>query len=83
MRAALESYLAGVGADAVFEIEELLERGDRVFVSGFIHARGTTSGIEIAGPGVGLIYTFRAERLRRLEWLWDKDEARARFEAGR
>ena len=49
----------------------------------FIHARGTTSGIEIASPGVGLIYTFRAERLRRLEWLWDKDEARARFEAGR
>ena len=32
MRAALASYLAGVGPDPEFEIEELLERGDRVFV---------------------------------------------------
>ena len=80
VRAALENYLAGVGPAAVFEIEQLLERGNMVFVRGVIHARGTASGVEVDGPGIGIIYTIRDNLLYRVEWHWDKDEALARFE---
>jgi ketosteroid isomerase-like protein len=77
---AFENYLAGVGPDARFEIEALVERGDRVFVRGHIHARGASSGAEVEGPGIGTITTFRDGLVYRIEWFWDKDEALAEFE---
>jgi ketosteroid isomerase-like protein len=80
VREALENYLAGVGPTAVFEIEQLLERGDMVYVRGRIHARGSASGVEVDGPGVGIVHTIRDGRIYRTEWHWDKEEALARFE---
>lgn len=80
VKAALENYLAGVGPTAVFEIEQLLERGDMVFVRGRIHARGNASGVEVDGPEIGIVNTIRDGRISRTEWHWDKDEALARFE---
>jgi hypothetical protein len=81
VRLAFENYLAGVGPDAVFEIERLIERPNKVFVRGRIHARGASSGVEVVGRGVGTITTFRDDLIYRIEWYWDKDEALARFEA--
>jgi ketosteroid isomerase-like protein len=82
MRAVFESFIAGAGERATFELEELEERGDRVFVRSRVHARGGLSGAEAVGPPVGVIYTFRERRVRRIEWHFDVDEARAMFEQG-
>jgi ketosteroid isomerase-like protein len=80
MRAALESWYGGAGPEGRFEIQQLIERGDMVFVRGRTHARGASSGIEVAGTGVGILYTIRDDRIRRVEWHWDQEEALARFE---
>jgi ketosteroid isomerase-like protein len=79
-RTALENVLAGAGADARFAIEELLERGDQVFVRGFLRPRGTSSGVEVDGPMTGVIWTVRDGRICRVEWFYDLDEALAKFE---
>jgi ketosteroid isomerase-like protein len=80
VRLAVANYLAGVGPDAEFEIEQLIERADKVFVRGRIHARGASSGIEVDGPGIGVITTLRDGLIFRMEWYWDKQEALSRFE---
>ncbi len=80
LRLALVNYLAGVGPDAVFEIEQLSERDAKVFVRGRIHARGASSGVEVDGPGIGMITTFRENLIYRIEWHWDTEEALAKFE---
>jgi ketosteroid isomerase-like protein len=82
MRAALESWYAGAGPQGRFEIQQLVERENMVFVRGRTHARGASSGIEVAGTGVGILYTLRDDRIWRLEWHWDQEEALARFERG-
>lgn len=82
MRAALANWYAGAGPEGRFEIQQLIERGNMVFVHGRTHAHGASSGAEVAGTGVGIVYTIRDRRIRRLEWHWDKDEALARFERG-
>jgi ketosteroid isomerase-like protein len=80
MRTALQNLIEGAGAGVTFELEELAERGDRVFTSGRIHARGP-SGAQAVGPLLGTIYTFRGGRLLRIEWhREDLDQARANFE---
>lgn len=78
MRTVLENFLEGAGAGASVELEELDERGDRVFSCGRVHARGA-SGAEAIGPLVGAVYTFRDGRILRIEWHNDVAEARARF----
>jgi ketosteroid isomerase-like protein len=79
MRTVLENLLEGAGAGVTFEIEEMEERGDRVFSRGRIHARGA-SGAEAVGPLVGSVHTFRDGRILRIEWHNDVDQARASFE---
>ena len=61
--------------------EELIERTDRVFVRGRIHGVGASRGIEVMGPGIAAIITIRDSRAYRMEWYWNKDEARAKFES--
>ena len=41
---------------------------------------GESSGAAALGPPVGMIYTIRDGRVLRIEWHYDVDEARARFE---
>jgi ketosteroid isomerase-like protein len=82
MRTVLENLLAGAGAGATVELEELRERGDRVFTLTRIHMRGAASGIETLGPPVGTVFTIRDERILRIEWHNDVDTARASFEQG-
>lgn len=65
------------------ELEELEERGELIFTQGRVHARGGASGAEAMGPPVAAIYTFRDGRVRMIEWHYDIDEARARFEEER
>jgi ketosteroid isomerase-like protein len=80
MRTALENFIAGAGGGATFEIEEIRERGERVFSVARLHARGAASGAEASGPPTGTIYTIRDGRILRIEWHYDVDEARARFD---
>jgi len=80
MRTALENFIAGAGGGATFELEQVRERGERVFTLARIQARGTSSGVEALGPPTGAIYTIRDGRIIRIEWHYDVDEAVARFE---
>jgi ketosteroid isomerase-like protein len=83
VRLAFENYFAGAGPDAAFEIEELIERGDKVFVRGRLHGLGVSRGAEVLGPGIGAIITLRDSLIYRMEWYWDKDEALAKFEGAK
>jgi ketosteroid isomerase-like protein len=80
MRTVLENFIAGAGAGATIELEELQEAGDRVFVRYRVHARGAASGAEALGSPVGMVHTFRDARILRIEWHYDVDRARASFE---
>lgn len=82
MRTVIENFIAGAGTGATLEIMEVDDRGDRVFVLDRIHARGASSGASVVGPPVGVIFTFRHGRALRIEWHYDVEEARARFEHG-
>jgi ketosteroid isomerase-like protein len=83
VKAAIENYIAGMGPEGAFEIEQLVESGDTVFVRGRNHLRGMSSGIEVDGPGVGLIVAFRDDLMYRMEWSWDADEVLKMFEGDR
>jgi len=80
MRTAFENFFAGAGNRATIELEQVHERGERVFVRGRIHAKGASSGAEVVGPPGGIIHTLRDGRLIRMEWHFDADEAFAEFE---
>ncbi len=82
-RTAIENYIAGIGPEGTFEIEQVVESGDEVFVRGRNHLRGMSSGIEVESPGIGLIITFRDGLIYRAEWSWDPDEALKTFEGDR
>jgi ketosteroid isomerase-like protein len=82
MRTAFENFFAGAGNRATIELEQVSERGERVFVRARIHARGASSGAEAVSPPVGIIHTLRDGRLIRMEWHNDVDEALAEFERG-
>jgi ketosteroid isomerase-like protein len=82
MRTVLENFIAGAGGGATFELEQLQERGDRVFVRARVHARGASSGAEALGPPVAVIYTIRDGQVLRIEWHYDVDGTLARFEKG-
>jgi hypothetical protein len=49
MRTVFESFIAGAGGGATVELQELEERGDRVFIRGRVYARGASSGAEAVG----------------------------------
>ena len=83
VRTAIENYLAGIGPEGSFEVEQAIENGDKVFVRGRNHLRGMSSGLEVNSPGVGLIVTIRDGQIYRAEWSWDPDEALKVFESDR
>ena len=80
MRTVFENFFAGAGNRATFELEQVLERGERVFVRARVHAKGSASGAEAVGPRIGIIHTFRDGRILRMEWQFNPDEALAEFE---
>lgn len=79
-RAAIESTMAGLGADASFKEEALVERGDRVFALVSLRTGGTASGVHVDGPTIGTVWTVRDGLIYRFEWFWRPEEARAVFE---
>ncbi len=79
-RAAIASGAEGLGGEARFEIVELVERGDRVFFQIALHTGGTASGVDLTGPTIGAVFTVEDGLLRRFEWFWKPDDARAVFE---
>ena len=81
-RGALQSGRDGLGEAARFDVVEATERGDRVFVRLVIETAGDASGLRLAGPTVGIVVTLDDGRIRRFEWRWEPDEARALFEEG-
>jgi hypothetical protein len=82
MRTVIENFFDGAGRAATFEVEKVKGRGERVFVRARVHARGTSSGAETVGPPIGMVYTIRDERILRIEWHYDVDDALAEFERG-
>jgi ketosteroid isomerase-like protein len=82
MRTVFENFFAGAGNRATIEVEQVHQRGERVFVRVRIHAKGASSGAEAVGPPVGIIHTLRDGLLIRMEWHYDLDEALAEFERG-
>jgi ketosteroid isomerase-like protein len=80
MRTVFENFIAGAGGGATIELEQVEERGDRVFGRSRVHARGTSSGAEAVGPPTAVICTIRDGRILRIEWHYDVAKARARFE---
>jgi ketosteroid isomerase-like protein len=79
-RGAVESIAEGLGREAKFTVDELHERGDRVFVILSIRTGGTVSGVEVAGPTIGAVWTVQDGLVRRLEWCWNPADARVIFE---
>jgi ketosteroid isomerase-like protein len=63
-----------------FEIEEMIEVGDRVVATGTMMARGKGSGLEVA-QSFGIVFTIREGRLIRFQWFRDPSEARAAAES--
>jgi len=82
MRTYFENFFAGVGNRATIELEQVSERGERVFVRARIHARGAASGAEPVGTPIGIIHTLRDGRLIRMGWHNDVDEALVEFKRG-
>jgi ketosteroid isomerase-like protein len=82
MRTALENFYEGAGSGATVELEEVQERGERVFVRARLHVKGASSGAEAVGPPIGMVHTFRDGRLIRMEWHFNPDVAFAEFERG-
>lgn len=79
-RAALTSGAEGLGHQARFEIVDLIERDDRVYVTIALHTGGTASGVELTGPTVGAVLSIEDRLIRRFEWRWKPEDARALFE---
>jgi ketosteroid isomerase-like protein len=60
--------------DVDVRLEEMIDTGERLLVSGQLTARGKGSGINVAGPLFGL-YTFRAGRIIREQYFNGRAEA--------
>ena len=82
MRLMFENFFAGFGAASTTDVEEIEERGDRALVVSRPQMRGESSGADVAGPQVGIIFTLADGLITRIEWHYDVDEARVRFEQG-
>jgi ketosteroid isomerase-like protein len=82
MRTAFESFYEGAGGGATWELEEVQERGERVFVRARLHVKGASSGAEAVGPPGGVVFTIRDGRVIRMAWRVDPHEAFAEFAGG-
>ena len=60
--------------DADVRLEEMIDAGDRLLVSGQVTARGRGSGIDVSGPLFAL-FTFRAGRIVGEQYFNDREEA--------
>jgi hypothetical protein len=80
MRLMFENFFAGFGGASTIEVEEIEGRGDRALAVSRPQMRGESSGAAVPGPQVGVIFTVGDGLLTRIEWHYDIDEARARFE---
>ena len=78
-RIALGNIRAGLGESVKLDVHELVDDGDAVFAAGEVQTRGTSSGVEAAGPTWAAIWTVSDGRIRRYEWSWDTAGTRARF----
>jgi hypothetical protein len=68
------------GGGATWELQDVEERGERVFARARLHVKGASSGAEAVGPGIGAVFTIRDGRVIRMEWHFNPDEVFAEFE---
>jgi ketosteroid isomerase-like protein len=61
--------------DLRWEIERLEERGDRVIATGTFTGRGKASGVPFGPQSFGVVLTYREDKVIRLEWFNDPEEA--------
>jgi len=78
-RLALEHMLEGLGRDARFDLRSAEQHGEQVLAEVAIRTGGTASGVEVDGPTIGSLFSFEDGLIRRMEWFWTVDEARARL----
>jgi len=73
LRQATVEYL-NVWEDYRFEVEEMIDLGDRVLILERQTARGRRSGAETS-QDVGTLLTLRDGKIVRWEYYWDRPEA--------
>jgi hypothetical protein len=61
------------------ELIRVVEQGEKVACVVRLHIVGPASGVETASPSVSQLWTFRGDRIIRLEWWFDPDEAFSRL----
>ena len=59
-----------------FEIGDVEDHGDRVFVVGHEHARGQSSGAKVSATNY-MVLTFRDGKIARYQEFYDEQQARA------
>jgi ketosteroid isomerase-like protein len=62
-----------------WEVERLVERGDRVACVLRLHIAGPASGLRMVGPWASALFTVRGDRIVRMEASFDPEEALERL----
>ena len=66
--------------DWSFEIADVEDQGDRVFVVGHEHGRGQSSGANVSATNY-MVLTFRDGKISRYQEFYDEQQARAALTA--
>lgn len=69
-----------VWAERRYEVQEIVEAGDRVVALVHEHRRGRASGVEI-GADMAFIYSFNGRKISRIEPYMNQSEALAAVDA--
>jgi ketosteroid isomerase-like protein len=78
--ATLGDWLSAWERPLVIELDELVQRGDRILALMRWRGRGKESGVQMEAPGAHL-WTFRDGLIVRFDVYRDRDEARAALES--
>jgi ketosteroid isomerase-like protein len=76
----LGDWLSAWERPLIIELDELVQRGDRILALMRWRGKGKESGVEMEAPGAHL-WTFRDGLIVRFDVYRDRDEARAALES--
>lgn len=62
-----------------FELSWIEEHGDAVALRCRLHAAGPSSGVRVEGPWLSQLYVIAGDRITRIKWFLDPDEAFSRL----
>jgi hypothetical protein len=64
------------------ELIRVVAQGEKVACVYRLHIVGPGSGVETASPSISQLWTFRGDRIIRMEWWLDPEEAFSRLPSG-